>query len=144
MRESRNKHDVLWLLIAAVLVTCYLGYNLAPPIVCYFYGKETQATVTRYRPTQDVEGHRIHNLEITYDGHTAMRRSSKRYDVGHQRQVIYLPERPNWVALGSHRDSLWTVIDKNTNDVGLMVTTGFVVLLWIAAIGHWRKKLNRE
>jgi len=119
---QHSRTDTLMFVCLMALCYGYLIYGIGPPVVCYFYGKEATATITRYVPRQDDEGHRIHDHVFSYDGHVEVHRFSRAYPVGHQRQMLYLPDRPSWVVSGSRDDPLWVVIDKSTNGYVLAIT----------------------
>ncbi|MEQ8208841.1 MAG: hypothetical protein RH917_03335 [Lacipirellulaceae bacterium] len=138
----QKKHaDGWWFwLLAAALSLGTLAYGVGKPLVCYFYGKETTATITQYAPRQNDEGHRIHDHQFSYDGHTAVKRFSKEHPIGHQRQMLYLEDHPTWVVSGSKQDHPLDIVDANTNDVGLAVITVVAILSTVAAFATCRAK----
>lgn len=136
-----------WLLVA-LLSLGTLAYGVGKPLVCYYYGKETTATITQYIPRKDDEGHRIHDHRFSYDGHTMVKRFSQKYPVGHERQMLYLENRPTWVVSGSKQDHPLDVVDANTNDVGLAVIAVAAILSTGAAFAtcraKWQARRNRK
>ncbi|MEM7624366.1 MAG: hypothetical protein AAF333_01925 [Planctomycetota bacterium] len=141
---SRSENGAWLFALFALVFGGWLVHGLTPPMACYLFGVEATATVTQYVPRQDSEGNTVHEHEFEYAGHTAIKRASKPYPVGHQRQVLYLPSRPRWMASGSRSDSLVTVLDKNTNGVGLAVVGGIVALSTFAAVASWREQRRKR
>jgi hypothetical protein len=99
----------------ACLVFLYVGWDMAPIVVCRFFGQPTIATITRYVPRKTAEGHTQHYHELQYDGHRTVVRFGARRKIGAKRAVYYLPSRPSVVAMGSVGDSAYELLDRNCN-----------------------------
>jgi len=136
---SKNQGEGRWMfLLCALVFGGYLASGLLPPVACYYYGKETTATVTKYAPREDDHHHRVHDHVFQYDGHSSVRRLSKQYPVGHKRQMLYLVDRPSWVVTGSKDDLLFDVIDQNTNDTGLWILSVITIICCLATLVSWK------
>lgn len=116
----------------ACLVFLYVGWGLAPIVVCRVFGQPAIATITRYVPRKTAEGHTQHYHELQYDGHQTVARFGARRKIGAKRAVYYLPSRPSVVAMGSAGDSTYALLDRNCNPGVLSVWMGLGVFFSLA------------
>jgi hypothetical protein len=143
-RIQRLGHRLNWPLVFALLIVAYLVYHLVPILHCYQTGKAAVAEVVRYAPQTDDEGRRIHHYEFAFDGHHVVKRFGRLRDIGEKFPVTYLPDRPASVIKGAKPDSIASIIDQNTNDVGLAITAAVATLLLISGALKWRAERRRR
>ena len=116
----------------ACLVFLYVGWGLAPIVLCRIFGQPAIATITQYVPRKTAEGHTQHYHELQYDGHRSVARFGARRKIGAKRAVYYLPSRPSMVAMGAAGDSVYELVDRNCNLAILSVWTGLGVFFALA------------